>query len=194
MVMRLRHSWSRLQPRWAIGIAAAAVMLGTRLGHFAGLPDASWAVFFIAGIYLRSAQAFLLLMMEAVGIDWLATQQLGISRYCISPAYVFLLPAYGSLWLGGEWFARLPIRIELPALARLAAALSLAVSACFLWSDASFYWLSGRVTERSVAGWLANDAIWFPAFLEAAYLYVGVAALLHVAVTRARRSTSPHIA
>jgi hypothetical protein len=187
--MKLAHTWKQHESRIAIGIALAAVMLGTRLGHFAGLPDASWAVFFVAGVYLRSARAFLLLMMEAAAIDWLATHEAGISSYCISPAYVFLLPAYGSLWLGGLWFSRLPVRVGMPSLARLAASLLAATSLCFVWSDASFYWLSGRVAERSVAGWLANDAIWYPAFLETALLYVGAAALLHVAATLLRRET-----
>ena len=42
----------------------AAVMAATRLHHFAVLPDASWAVFFVAGFYLRrwTAWAFPLLM------------------------------------------------------------------------------------------------------------------------------------
>ncbi len=181
----------RFESRHAIGIALAAAMLGTRLGHFAGLPDASWAVFFAGGVYLRGARAFALLMIEAAGIDWLATQQLGISRYCISPAYAFLVPAYGSLWLGGGWFSLKPIRIQPSSLARLTVSLFTAVSLCFLLSDASFYWLSGRVIDQTVAGWLANDAIWYPAFLKTTFLYVGAAAVLHVALTRLRRSAFP---
>src|SRR3546814_5799109 len=40
--------------------------------HFTPVPDASWAVFFIGGFYLRnwSRWAFPLLMVLAVGIDW----------------------------------------------------------------------------------------------------------------------------
>ena len=30
------------------------LMAGTRLNHFAPVPDASWAVFFIGGFYLRN--------------------------------------------------------------------------------------------------------------------------------------------
>ena len=29
------------------------LMAGTRINHFAPIPDASWAVFFIGGFYLR---------------------------------------------------------------------------------------------------------------------------------------------
>ena len=53
----------------------ALLMLATRshvFSHFTPVPDASWAVFFIGGFYLRGwgRWAFPLLMVLAVGIDW----------------------------------------------------------------------------------------------------------------------------
>ena len=41
------------------------LMAATRVNHFAAIPDASWAVFFIAGFHLRSwtRWAFPLLMV-----------------------------------------------------------------------------------------------------------------------------------
>ena len=47
--------------KWIIVAALAAVMGVTRLGHFgefAGLPDASWAVFFLAGLWLADMVLF----------------------------------------------------------------------------------------------------------------------------------------
>src|ERR1035437_6390783 len=84
----------------------AVVMLATRLCHFEFPPDASWAIFFLAGFYLYSYRAFAVLMVEAVAIDYLATQHMGISSYCLSPAYVLLLPSYAALRLGGRWAGR----------------------------------------------------------------------------------------
>src|SRR5580692_3342727 len=84
----------------------AGAMLATRLHHFEHLPDASWAIFFLSGFHLFGARAFALLMVEAVIIDYVATQHLGVSSYCLSIAYLFVLPAYAALWLGGRVAAR----------------------------------------------------------------------------------------
>ena len=86
----------------------AIVMAATRVNHFAALPDASWAVFFVAGFYLRGSLrwAFPLLIALAVLIDFIVITGQGMnfwSHYCVSIAYWFLLPAYLSLWFAGSW-------------------------------------------------------------------------------------------
>lgn len=61
--------------------AAIALMALTRYGHFGSalsLPDASLAVFFLAGFYLP-AWMLPVLLIEAVGIDYLATTVGGVS-------------------------------------------------------------------------------------------------------------------
>lgn len=176
------------RPRQLLLASLAGAMLATRVGHVAGLPDASWAVFFLGGLYFGGWPAFLLLMAEAVGLDWLATQQFGVSAYCISPAYAFLPAAYGALWLGGAAFRRLATGENLRSLVLLAGCLLVAVSACFLLSDGSFYWLGGKVAQTSLAGWAANAARWYPLFLRAACEYVGAAAVLHTLITWLRRA------
>ena len=54
-----------------IFLILALVMAGTRINHFAAIPDASWAVFFVAGFYLRGSWrwAFALLIAIAVLVD-----------------------------------------------------------------------------------------------------------------------------
>src|SRR5580692_11207051 len=125
----------------------AGAMLATRLHHFEYLPDASWAIFFLSGFHLFGARAFALLMVEAVLIDYVATQHLGVSPYCLSIAYPFVLPAYATLWLGGRlagrhWYGELPNRIGWLVVCLLAS-----VSLCFLLTNGSFYWLSGRTAN-----------------------------------------------
>src|ERR1700722_13972808 len=126
-------------------------MLATRLHHFEYLPDASWAIFFLSGFYLIGARAFALLMTEAVIIDYVATQHLGVSSYCLSIAYPFVLPAYATLWVGGRlagrhWSSELPHRIGWLVICLLAS-----VSLCFLLTNGSFYWLSGRAADPDIA-------------------------------------------
>ncbi len=165
-----------------IFLMLVAVMLATRLHHFDVLPDASWAVLFLGGFYLRSPRAFAALMVEAVTIDYIATRHLGVSSYCLSSAYVMLLPSYAALWFGGAWARHhwngfLPIGIM-----EFSATLLTSVSLCFLSSNGSFYWLSGRVPSPSLAGWLINFRCWYPHFLIVPCTYVGLAALVHVSV------------
>jgi hypothetical protein len=150
----------------------AGAMLATRLHHFDHLPDASWAIFFLSGFYLYGARAFAVLMAEAVIIDYVATEHLGMSTYCLSIAYPFVLPAYATLWLGGRWAARhrydeLPRRVGW-----LIVCLLLSVSVCFLLTNASFYWLSGRAAHPTVAGWMAGFQRWYPYFLAVSCIYV----------------------
>ena len=92
----------------AIGLTLALLMAATRSHHFAAtlhLPDASWAAFFLAGFYLRPVWVFPALITLAGVSDYVAIAGFGVSDFCASPAYGFLLPAYGALWLAGRWYA-----------------------------------------------------------------------------------------
>jgi hypothetical protein len=158
----------------------AVVMLATRLCHFEFPPDASWAIFFLAGFYLYSYRAFAVLMVEAVAIDYLATQHMGISSYCLSPAYVLLLPSYAALRLGGRWAGRHWNADLWRGIGCLGASVLVSVSVCFLLSNGSFYWLSGRAAAPSLAGWAANFIRWYPHFLAVPCAYIGLATLSQV--------------
>lgn len=159
-------------------LALALVMLATRALHFGPVPDASWAVFFLAGLYLPGAGIFGLLFGLAVLIDYLATQQFGVSSYCISPAYPFLLPAYAALWAGGAWLRRTQRSLRARDAGWVAAALAVSVSFCFVLSNGSFYWLGGRHAAPSWSGWLANAWQWCPRFLWVPFVYVTLAAAI----------------
>jgi len=185
--------------RAGIFVILALVMTATRVNHFAALPDASWAVFFVAGFYLRGAArwAFPLLIALAVLIDFFVITSQGIdfwSHYCVSAAYWFLLPAYFALWLGGSLLRRLYAGLGVRTLGLLAVLLFAAVSVCYLISNGSYYWLSdGWLTPgkvRSFAGWTENLGDWYLPYLRTSAIYVGIAAALHVVVAIAVRSMS----
>ncbi|HTT06518.1 MAG TPA: hypothetical protein VMF64_14655 [Steroidobacteraceae bacterium] len=165
----LRLPASIASAAWLLG----ALMVFTRQCDFAGIADASWAVFFLGGLYLGRSRVFALFMLLAVLVDYVATQRLGVSSYCLSPAYVFLLPAYGTLWWGGRWLARRwsPAR-PLRTLALTAASLAIAVSICFVISNASFYWLAARSSPPTLAGWRENFTDWYGYFLAVPFAYV----------------------
>ncbi len=163
------------------------LMAGTRINHFAPVPDASWAVFFIGGFYLRNwtRWAFPLLMGLAVVVDWVVISNQGMSfwqHYCVSAAYWMLIPAYFAMWAGGMLLRRYYTGATLKSLGLLAASLIGSVALCHLIAQGSFYWISASVAEPSVAGWAKNYSDWLLPYMQTAAMYVGAAALVQVIV------------
>lgn len=176
----------------------AALMVATRLNlpasitHFGPVPDASWAVFFIGGFYLRSwtKWAFPMFMALAVLVDYVVITGQGMSfwaHYCMSAAYWFLVPAYFALWFGGMLARRFHSDANGKSLAILLASLFGAVVVCHLLSQGSFYWLSDSVLEPTFAGWWKNYTDWFLPYLRTTAIYVGLAVIVHVGVLQATR-------
>lgn len=188
--------------RLGIFLALALVMTATRI-HLSlfnhDVRDASWAVFFLAGFWLRGSfrWAFPLLMAGAVLTDYLVINGQGIdfwSHYCVSVAYWFLIPAYLSLWMGGSWLARHQRGLGMSTLGLAAVALLVSQLACYVLSNGSFYWLSNSVPQpRSFSAWFENLGDWYLPFLGTTALYVGIGALVHVLVTQLSRTLGPAV-
>jgi hypothetical protein len=143
------------------------VLAATRVNHFAAIPDASWAVFFIGGFYLAgwTRWAFPLLMVFAVLVDWIVIRSSGLDfwqHYCVSPGYWLLLPAYFSLWAGGMLLGRNYQGARWPVLAKGALLLVASVAVCHLLAQGgstgpaatwpSRRWPAGHRTTRSGSG------------------------------------------
>jgi hypothetical protein len=171
-----------------IGLVLVALMIATRGHHFASithLPSASWAVFFLAGVYLRPVWAFAGLLALAGGLDFAAVTWGGVSNFCTSPAYPFLLPAYGSLWLAGRWFAK-HYSFGVQALPRLGASLLGGAVLAELFSSGGFYFFSGRYAEPTLAEFGMRLVKYFPHALETLAFWMGIAIVVHVAFAFAR--------
>lgn len=177
--------------RLAIFLGLGALMAATRLNHFGAVPDASWAVFFIAGFYLRGSVrwAFPALMAIAVAVDYLvitASGQSFWSHYCVSPGYWFLVPAHLSLWLGGSLVRRYYRGLEPNALGLLVLAVFASVALCHGFAQGGFYWLSDSVADPTLAGWAKNYADWFLPYLRTTAIYVALGAVVHVLAVQLR--------
>jgi hypothetical protein len=164
-----------------VGLALALAMAATRFHHFGAatyLPDASVAVFLLGGFYLRRWAVFVAFVAEAALIDYLAIAHGGVSDWCVTPAYPFLIPAYACAWVAGAWYARrfLP---DWRTVAQLSGALIAGVSAWFLISNASFYLFSGYFPEVSWTEYAARVAKYFAPYLGVACAYVALAAIVH---------------
>ncbi len=177
----------------AIFISLAALMAATRFNHFGSavsLPDASYAVFFLCGLYLArftraSAVAFIVLLLEAGLIDYYATSIQGTSDWCMTPAYWFLIPTYGSLWLVGRWSApwlMLESRtMEGKGLIVLALAAWAASSFAFVFSNATFYLFSERYADMSAVEYASRVAQYYVSYVTVALLYIACAVAMHMA-------------
>lgn len=177
--------------------ALVLLMAATRYHHFGDalrLPDASLAVFFAAGFYLRRLWPLALLLGEAALVDYLAITVGGTSGWCVTPAYGFLIPTYAAMWLGGRWYARrhaLAWAAAIPLVVALAASGSLA----FLISNGSFYLLSGRFPDLSWTQYAERVARYYWPYLSTLFVYAGAIAFVHlllatVAQTRAAKTES----
>ena len=163
------------------------LMAVTRFHHIGSawhLPDASWAVFFLGGFYL-SRRYFPLLLAEAVAIDFIFFA-MGGSRYCLSAAYGFLVPAYAALWFGGELLRRVELR-DVMFFVRGAAYWWVSASLAYLFSNASFYFLSGKAADPSIVNYFAHAKIWYAMFVTQPMLYLVVAALAHFTAAQVSR-------
>ncbi len=168
-----------LLARNLVGLGLVVVMLATRFHHFGDalhLPDASWAIFFLAGLYLSPAW-LLGLMLQAVAIDVAAIGWMEVSAYCLTPAYAGLQLAHLSLWAGGRWLARKHPQ-STPVLPLVAAVL-LSATLAFALSNGAFYWLGGRVAEPVWTQFLQTWVDYAPRFYGVMALYVGGAVALH---------------
>jgi len=173
-----------------IGLSLIALFIATRDHHFATLlqlPGASWAVFFLAGIYLRPIWVLPGLLALAWLLDFAAYTWGGVSGYCLTPAYAFLLPAYGALWIGGRWFAhwvakgsRIMWQTVWQTVIMLLTAILISAVICELFSSGGFYYFSGHFDEPTLMEFASRELRYFPAYLQSMLFYVAIATIVHV--------------
>jgi len=174
-----------LRVQIVLGIAFATLMAATRGHHLGALeyvPTASWAVFFLAGIYLRSPWVFPALLAEAALLDFAAISWAGVDDFCVSPAYSFLLPAYGMLWGAGRWYVGRHSE-SVTSLLPLALGLFMGTALCELISSGSFYFFSGRFEQTSLTQFASRFVKYFPWSFSAVVFYTGIACIIHSLVS-----------
>jgi len=176
-----------------IALGLAILMAATRGHHFATLqhlPSASWAVFFVAGLYLRPRWVLTALLAETWLLDFAAFTWGNSSGFCLTPAYVFLLPAYSTLWFAARLYAK-HYHFAWRTLLPLGLSILLGAFVCELFSSGGFYFFSGRFAEPTFAEFATRLVRYFPSQLQSLGFYVGIATVVHVAFVLLR-GTSGH--
>ncbi len=153
-------------------IPLIALMVLTRFHHFGDvlhLPDASLAVFFFAGFYRKKALFPFLLVLAGL-IDYIAIAN-GTSSWCVSSAYIFLIPTYAVMWFSGRYCLAFK-SLKMTELAMQFGVMTLATSAAFAISNGSFYLFSGRYTDLSWGQYFERVAMYYPPYVSSALLYI----------------------
>ena len=166
-------------------IALFLLMALTRTSHFGSaisLPDATLAIFYLLGLFSGGLISISILMAEAGLIDYLAITQAGVSDYCISPAYAFLVPTYLAMYAAGHLSKRYPI-LKIEHIAKQIGYLLLATSFAFLISNGSFYGLSGKFPNLSIAEYASRVVQYYPAYLSSTLAY-GISLLVAIKIMR----------
>lgn len=184
-------------------IVAAMVLLmaATRFNHFgsaAALPDASYAAFFLGGLYLGRMRGgwaiFALLLLEAALVDYYAISFQGVSGWCVTEAYAFLMLAYALLWSAGRWYAPRH-NLSGKSLSGLSATAVAAVSLAFVIANVSFYLLAGYFGSMGVAEYAGRAAQYFGSYVAVAMMYIGCAVVVQMVYAiltgKAGRNTKP---
>lgn len=162
---------------WIVAAVLAAVMAFTRLGHFGeygGPLDASWAVFFLAGMWLRDLRLFPAFFVLGWGVD-LAAFALGTPTDCYSIAYLFLIPAYGSLWWAGRWAGA-------GGYARISVAVPAGAAATFAFANLGMFWLAPSPNAPTFMAFAEAVAGYFPGYLLTMSMYVAFGLIADVAL------------
>lgn len=161
------------------------ILMGiTRIHHFGSittLPDASLAVFFFAGLYLRRWFVFPLFLLEAGLIDYLAISVGGVSDWCVTPAYLFMIPTYAVMWEAGR-FCTGRINYNMSQLLLVLATVLIATTVAFLISNAAFYTLSGRFEDLRIAEYFKSVARYYPLYMATTLAYSTVILILHMLI------------
>ncbi len=175
--------------------ALVGLMAATRDHHFGSLlhlPDASLAIFLLAGFYLPR-WVFPFLLVEAGVADYLAINYGGVSGWCFSPAYWFLIPTYFSLWFAGRFYAQ-RYQFSARSLAEFTGTAFAATTVAFLISNISFYLLADYFSDVTVTQYGLQITQYYLPYLQGAFLYLIPAAILHVALAaQAIRGTAQKI-
>lgn len=169
-----------------LGAALIVLMAATRLHHFGSslhLPDASLAVFLLAGFLVASPLLFGALLIEAALLDYVAVAHMGVADYCMTSAYWFLIPTYAVLWVAGRAYAKMH-QDSLRSLGLFSVISFASVSVAFFISNGAFYLFSGRYPDMSVSEYASSTAQYYVPYVNSAAIYLIPAVMLYVLFTR----------
>jgi len=172
---------------WLIGGILMLILILTRSGHFGSsfkLPDTSWAMFWLSGALSLRWWWPALMMVAAALIDYFVISN-GVSSYCVTPAYPFLIPAYLSLCVTGRWAAH-SLNGDARSLLRVAVSILNGVTLAFIISNVGFYLFAGYFSKMTAWQYFKAVSQYWSGYLAHASLYIATALLIRSIVSALR--------
>ena len=165
-----------------IAIVIAFFMLLTRGSHTLtpfSLPDASVVLFLLGGLYLRRAAWFVAFFVLATIIDFGAAALDPIQGFCLTNGYWGLIPAYGVMWLGGQYLTSLAkqkdvFAASLNAMASYALVSMLTTLLAFVISTQTYYLFSGLFPAQGVLESLKHGWEYLPSWMGFSAMYFAI--------------------
>lgn len=131
-------------------------MAATRIGHFGDtkhLPDMSLALFFLGGLFYTRGKTSLVIAAALCGLaaalDTYAVTKMGVSSYCMTPAYGGLMLTYLSTWGLGMYAQQRSFHVTI-------AFAAVAMTLAFFTSNFSFWLLAGYFDNMSMAEYFSR--------------------------------------
>jgi hypothetical protein len=187
---------------WMVISGLMLAMALTRFNHFGSsvaLPDASWAIFFLGGLYLArfsgSLWIFAALLAEAALIDYFAITVRDVSDWCVTNAYGFLALAYAVMWFAGRWYAPRH-NLSGKSLLGVFAVATAASVVTFVISNVSFFLFSGRYAEMSALEYASRVQQYLGSYVAVALMYVACVVGMHMAyvLLKGKSHSDSHVA
>ena len=173
--------------QWLIAAFLLVIMVFTRGGFVAHAQDASWSVIFLVGFYLRNYLGLPILILAAIAIDFaMIAARGGHQDFYLTPSYLFIIPAYSALWYAGRFVAN-KYSESLKGLFTFVAAAVIGTVACDLTSSGGFYLMSDSIVGLGMSEILSRIFQFTLISLQSTMLYIGIAALTHMAFVQARK-------
>ena len=173
--------------QWLIAAFLLVIMFLTRGGLVAHVQDASWAIIFLVGFYLRNYLGLPLVMLSAIAIDFaVIAARGGHQDYYLTPSYLFIIPAYSVLWFAGRLVAN-KYSESLKGLLFFIAAAVVGTVICDVISSGGFYWMSSSVVNLSTAEFTSRIIEFLPLSLKTTLFYLSIAAVTHMAFIQAAK-------
>jgi hypothetical protein len=166
--------------------ALTVLMAATRIEHFGVghiAPDASTAVFFLAGLLIGNPLWLLAFLAEALLLDLTAIKVIGVEAVCVTSGYGLMIPAYGSLWLAAR-FVRTADRLDVLNVAKLVGACCGGVLVFFLFSNIGYYLGGGFENSMGLEEYARRVVRYFPNYLASTLFYTAVGVVIAVLATQ----------
>jgi hypothetical protein len=152
----------------------AVLMAATRIHHFGVgtiAPDASTAVFFLAGLMLASPLWIVLFAAFAIGLDAVALGVVGVADACMTLGYWLLFAGYLVLWYAGRLGRRIQ-KLDLFQSGRLLLLAAGGTVLFFVLSNVGYYSGGGFDESMGAAEYISRVQRYFPMYLVSTLAYV----------------------